>query len=78
LQAAYSAVGAGDAATSPRPRRFFWAKFGQIWGKFGKDLDKFRQNLYKFARFRQNQNLTSPKTLDLIQLWVDMNTGLVV
>jgi len=58
-----SAVGAGNAVTSPRNVKGMqphylgkflrqslgeiWAKFGQIWTKFGQNLDKFGRNLSK-------------------------------
>jgi len=57
----------------PHPLEIFWGQnLGETLGKFGQDLaclgkrNKIWANLIRFA---QNQNLASPKTLDLLRLW---------
>jgi len=63
------AVGAGDAALSPR--KFFGIKF-KMWAKFEQNLCEILAKVIKIwailIRFGQNQNLSSPKTFDLLQL----------
>jgi len=61
-----SAVGAGDAATSPR--KISLGKFGWIWAKLKRNLGKSDSIWAKLIRYVKNQNLASPKTFDLLRL----------
>jgi len=67
----YSAVGAGDAgSTAASPGKYFWANLSEIWAKFGQIWAKVIKIWANMIKFEQNQNLASPKTFDLLRLWL--------